>query len=63
VLRRLAVVGYVCTGNAKGRALSPVAYPRSPSLIALDKRTGRLLAKDDEKIGTRRYEGSGPHRP
>ena len=48
---------YVCTGNAKGRALSPVAYPRSPSLIALDKRTGRLLAKDDEKIGTRLYKG------
>lgn len=50
-------VVYVCTGNAKGRALSPVAFPLSPSLIALDKRTGRLLAKDDEKIGTRLYKG------
>lgn len=48
---------YVCTGNAKGRGGAPVAYPLSPSLIALDKRTGRLLAKDDERIGTRLYKG------
>jgi outer membrane protein assembly factor BamB len=37
----------------------PVAppNPRAPSLIVLDKRTGRLVAQDDEQIGTRLLHG------
>ena len=48
---------YVCTSN--GVDLSHVRVPRplAPSLIALDKRTGRLVAADDERIGTRLFHG------
>ena len=31
--------------------------PHAPSLIVLDKRTGRLVAQDDEKIGTPLFHG------
>jgi outer membrane protein assembly factor BamB len=49
---------YVCTSNGVDRtparkALSPLA----PSLIALDKLTGRLVAEDGEQIGTRVFHG------
>ena len=32
-------------------------YPLAPSLIALEKHTGKLVAQDDEKIGTRLFHG------
>jgi outer membrane protein assembly factor BamB len=46
---------YVSTGNGVDDGKAP--FPMSPSLIALDKRTGRLAAKDDEMIGSRVFHG------
>ena len=49
---------YVGTGNGVHRWPSlPVPMPDAPSLIALDKRTGRLLAVDAERIGRRTFHG------
>lgn len=48
---------YVCTGNGINAAETKVLNPSAPSLIVLDKNTGRLVARDDEKIGTRLYKG------
>jgi outer membrane protein assembly factor BamB len=48
---------YVCTGNGINRAEDHVVNPLAPSLIVVDKHTGRLLATDDERIGTRLYKG------
>jgi outer membrane protein assembly factor BamB len=53
-------VVYVMTGNgiADGAGASYKApFPQSPSFIALDKHTGRLLATDDERVGTRVFHG------
>ncbi len=44
---------YVGTSNGVDEPHKKVLAPMAPSLIVLDKRTGRLLATDDEKIGTR----------
>lgn len=46
---------YVCTGNGVDGEKHPA--PLAPSLIVLDKRTGRLVAYDDEKIGQRVFHG------
>jgi outer membrane protein assembly factor BamB len=48
---------YVCTGNGINRTEDKVLNPLAPSLIVLDKKTGRLLATDGELIGTRLYKG------
>ena len=48
---------YVCTSNGVEKGGITVPYPKAPSLIALDKYTGRLAAADDEKIGTRLFHG------
>ena len=48
---------YVCTSNGVDRSHDRLPFPLAPSLIVLDKRTGRLVAKDDEKIGTRTFHG------
>jgi len=49
---------YVCTSNGVTRGHErTVPCPLAPSLIALDKHTGRLVAKDDEKIGPRLFHG------
>jgi len=48
---------YVCTSNGVDRSHIKVPSPLAPSLIALDKHTGRLAAFDDEKIGTRMLHG------
>ena len=48
---------YVCTGNGINGAENKVLNPLAPSLIVLDKRTGKLVAQDDEKIGTRLFKG------
>ncbi len=48
-------VVYVVTGNGVDDGKTP--FPMSPTFIALDKHTGRLLAKDDEMIGTRVFHG------
>jgi outer membrane protein assembly factor BamB len=48
---------YVCTGNGINREEDKVLNPLAPSLIVLDKQTGKLVAADDEKIGTRLLKG------
>ena len=48
---------YVCTSNGVEKGGITVPYPEAPSVIALDKRTGRLVAADAEKIGTRLFHG------
>lgn len=48
---------YVCTSNGVDRSHDRLPYPLAPSLIVLDKRTGRLVAKDGERIGTRTFHG------
>ena len=46
---------YVCTGNGVDGEERPA--PKTPSLIVLDKRTGRLVGADDEGIGARVWHG------
>lgn len=46
---------YVATGNGVDNGKPPM--PLSPSLIVLDKNTGRLVAKDEALIGTRVFHG------
>jgi outer membrane protein assembly factor BamB len=48
---------YVCTANGVDKSHDHVPYPLAPSLIVLEKHTGRLVAQDDEKIGTRLFHG------
>jgi outer membrane protein assembly factor BamB len=48
-------VVYVVTGNGVDDGKAP--FPMSPTFIALDKHTGRLLAKDEESIGGRVFHG------
>ena len=42
---------YVNTGNGVNRTHSMIPSPDGPSLIALDKNTGRLVGRDTEGIG------------
>lgn len=59
---------YVCTGNgvdrvpdaAKHDELRPPPAPDAPTIIVLDKMTGRLVAKDDIKMarGPRMFHGN-----
>jgi outer membrane protein assembly factor BamB len=46
---------YVCTAN--GTDDGKPAMPLAPSLIALDKHTGRLVAREDEMISSRVFHG------
>jgi len=48
---------YVNTSNGVDRSHDRLPNPLAPSLIVLDKRTGRLVAKDEEKIGRRTFHG------
>ena len=48
-------VVYTGTSNGVDEPHTSVLAPLAPSLIGLDKRTGRLVATDNEKIGTRLY--------
>jgi len=42
---------YVNTGNGVDNTHKRIRRPEAPSLVVLDKRTGRLVAQDDERIG------------
>ncbi len=42
---------YVCTSNGVEWTHMYVKHPEAPSLIVLDKHTGRLVARDDFQIG------------
>jgi len=48
---------YACTGNGVDNTHNRVVNPEAPSLIVLDKHTGRLVAQDGEKIGHRLFHG------
>jgi outer membrane protein assembly factor BamB len=48
-------VVYVGTSNGVDRSHERVVSPGAPALVALDRRTGRLLATEDEKISTRLF--------
>jgi len=48
---------YVCTSNGVDRSHVRVPRPLAPSLIVLDRNTGRLAAADGERIGTRLFHG------
>jgi outer membrane protein assembly factor BamB len=46
---------YACTANGVDGEICP--SPLAPSLIVLDKRTGRLVGADEEQIGKRMFHG------
>ncbi|MCF7972959.1 MAG: PQQ-like beta-propeller repeat protein [Phycisphaerae bacterium] len=48
---------YVGTSNGVDNSHSHVPYPDAPSLIVLDKKTGQLVAQDNEKIGRTLFHG------
>ncbi len=48
---------YACTSNGNDWTMANVPAPFSPSLIALDKRTGELRGEDDAGIGPRIFHG------
>ena len=48
---------YVGTSNGVDKSHKHIPSPQAPSLIVLDKNTGRLLAVDDAGIGPRIYHG------
>ena len=44
---------YACTSNGIDDRHDKIPKPDVPTLIVLDKKTGKLVARDDEKIGRR----------
>ena len=46
---------YVGTSNGVDKSHERIVSPDAPALVALDKRTGRLLATENEKICTRLF--------
>lgn len=48
---------YICTSNGQDDKHELVANPLAPTLIVLDKRTGKLVAADSELIGKRMFHG------
>ena len=48
---------YAGTSNGVDRGHVKCKYPDAPSLIVLDKKTGKLLAGDDLKVGRRMLHG------
>ncbi len=49
---------YVCTSNGVDKGHKILPSPDAPTLIALDKRTGKLVAADDALIGHRTFHGN-----
>ncbi len=48
---------YVTTSNSTDNSHRNVPRPDAPSLVALDRHTGRVVAVDNEKIGHRLWHG------
>jgi len=48
---------YVCTGNGRYKTTKRPLYPLTPSLIAFNKHSGQLVARDDEQIGEQLWRG------
>jgi outer membrane protein assembly factor BamB len=49
---------YACTSNGVDGPHTTMARPHAPSLIVLDRRTGRLVAREREDIGMRTLHGT-----
>jgi len=49
---------YVNTSNGVDDTHRKIAAPDAPSLVVLDKATGRLVARDDERIGPRIFHST-----
>ena len=49
---------YVNTSNGLNDKHAMIPAPEAPSLIILDKKTGRLVARDDENIGPRIFHST-----
>ncbi|MDP6635676.1 MAG: PQQ-binding-like beta-propeller repeat protein [Phycisphaerae bacterium] len=49
---------YACTSNGQDGRHRKVANPKAPSLVVLDKRTGKLAAVEGEKMGYRIVHGN-----
>ena len=49
---------YLNTGNGVDNTHRKIRSPEAPSLIVLDKASGRLVAKDDERIGPNIFHAS-----
>lgn len=49
---------YVNTGNGKDNTHQKIRCPEGPSLIVLDKKSGRLAARDREDIGPRIFHST-----
>jgi outer membrane protein assembly factor BamB len=49
---------YINTGNGVDNTHRKIRRPDAPSLIVLDKRTGQLLAQDEEHIGPRIFHST-----
>lgn len=54
IYRDYLIVG---TSNGVDSSHSNVPFPDAPSLLCLDKRTGKLIAADDEKFGRTLFHG------
>ena len=48
---------FVCPSNGVNRGHKIVPHPDAPSLVVLDKNTGRLIARDFEQVGHRLFHG------
>ena len=48
---------YACTGNGRYKTQNKPFFPLTPSLIVLNKKTGQLVARDDEQIGEQLWRG------
>src|SRR5689334_21256319 len=48
---------YVCTSNGQDWTHKNIPSPGSPSFIALNKKTGKLVGEDDAKIGPHIFHG------
>jgi outer membrane protein assembly factor BamB len=56
----ILVVGdkvFACTSNGQDWTHSNIPSPLTPSLVALDKKTGKLVGEDDAGIGPRIFHG------
>jgi outer membrane protein assembly factor BamB len=48
---------YVCTGNGRYKNKKQPFYPLTPSFVVFHKRTGQLVARDDEQLGEQTWRG------
>lgn len=48
---------YLCPCNGVDKTHKHIPRPQAPSLIVLDKRTGKVIARDDAQIGPKIFHG------